>query len=438
MQPENNEVHNVQSAHAMPEPVAPSGKRKRVGTFSAFIVVALLGAFFLLGVWPRLQAGKAIAEVQKDIRPNVVVVPAQRAKANMELTLPGTLLPIQEALIYARTNGYVKQWLVDIGVQVKAGQLLAQIETPEIDRELKQALATQQQVKANMELAHSTAERWKAVLKENAVSPQEVDEKVSALKARQADYAASQASVERLIQLKAFQRVTAPFAGTITGRNVEVGQLISGNNADPSRWMFKVAKMDTLKLYINVPQSHMRMIKTDMPVSVVLKEFPEPFTGKVLRTAGALDPQSKTLLTEINVPNEKAELASGMFVQAKFALNQTEPNILLPSNTLMVRQDGPQVAAVANNTVQLRKVKLGRDLGTQIEILAGVNEKDMIVTNPTDAMRDGVSVNMKVAEPEKPAAPPAAKPEDKPAAPKPAEKPQAAAPAKIAETKVKQ
>lgn len=430
MQQDHNDI---QTAGAMPEPVAPSGSGKRIGTLSAFAVVGLLGLFFLLGVWPRLHVGKAVADVQKDMRPNVVVVAAQRAKANMELTLPGTLLPIQEALIYARTNGYVKQWKVDIGAQVKQGQLLAEIETPEIDRELKQALANQQQVKANMELAHSTAERWKAVLKENAVSPQEVDEKISALKARQADYAASQASVERLIQMKSFQRVNAPFAGTITGRNVEIGQLISAGNPDPNRWMFKVAKMDTLKLYINVPQSHARMIKMDMPVNVVLKEFPQPFTGKVLRTAGALDPQSKTLLTEINVPNENSELTAGMFVQAKFALNQTEPNILLPANTLMVRQDGPQVAAVANNTVQLRKVKLGRDLGTQIEILAGVDEKDMIVTNPTDAMRDGVSVNMKVAEPEKPAAPPAAKPEDKSVAPKPA----AQAPATVAESKVK-
>ena len=422
-------LHNAQSAQVMPEPTPPSGTRKRIGTVSAFALVILLGAFFMLGVWPRLHAGKAIANVQKDLRPNVVVVPAQRAKANMELTLPGTLLPIQEALIFARTNGYVKQWKVDIGEQVKQGQMLAEIETPEIDRELKQSLANQQQVKANMELARSTAERWKAVLKENAVSPQEVDEKVSALKARQADYAASQASVERLIQMKSFQRVTAPFAGTVTGRNVEIGQLISAGNPDPNRWMFKVAKMDTLKLYINVPQSHMRMIKTDLPVNVILKEFPQPFVGKVLRTAGALDPQSKTLLTEINVPNEKFELAAGMFVQAKFALNQTEPNILLPANTLMIRQDGPQVAAVTNNTVQLRKVKLGRDLGTQIEILSGVEEKDMIVTNPTDAMRDGVNVNMKVAESDKPATPPAA--------PKPADKPTAQAPATVAEIKAK-
>lgn len=413
---------SLNTAFAMPEPVAPTGSGRRFGTLAAFVTALLIGALFLIVIWPRMQAGKAIAEIHKDTRPLVIVVPAQRAKANTELNLPGTMLPIQEAPLYARTNGFVKRWLVDIGATVKEGQLLAEIETPEVDRELKQILANQQQAKANMDLARSTAERWKAVLKENAVSPQEVDEKISAYKARQADFAASQANVERLTQYKAFQRVTAPFAGTITGRNVEVGQLISANNTDPNRWMFKLAKMDTLRIYINVPQSHIRMIKPDAPVSVVLKEFPQPFAGKVLRTAGALDPQSKTLLTEVQVPNANGELVAGMYAQVKFALNQTEPYILLPSNTLIIRQEGPQVAMVEKNTVQLRKVKLGRDLGTQVEVLSGVNENEMIITNPTDTMRDGVTVTTKVAEAEKPAAPPAAKPEDKAAMPKPIEK----------------
>ncbi len=436
---QKNEMDLNQSERGgMPEPVRPEPGSRKFGTFAAVLVAVVLGVFFLLAVWPRMQAGKAIADVQKDNRPLVMVIAAKRAKADSELTLPATTLPIQETPIYARTNGYVKRWLVDIGDLVKPGQLLAEIETPEIDRELKQALANQQQVKANMELARSTAERWKAVLKENAVSPQEVDEKLSAVKARQADYAASQASVERLIQYKSFQRVTAPFGGTITGRNVEVGHLISANNTDPTRWMFKLAKMDTLRLYVNVPQSHMRLIKPDMTVNVLLKEFPEPFAGKVLRTAGALDPQSKTLLTEVQVPNANGELAAGMYAQVKFALNQSAPNILLPSNTLIIRQDGPQVAAVTDSAVQLRKVKLGRDLGTQIEILGGVNDNDMIISNPTDAMRDGLKVNAKVAEAEKPAAPPAAaKPDDKPVAPKPADKPTAKAAEHIAETKVK-
>ena len=411
----------INNAFAMPEPVAPLGTRRRFGTVAAFVTVALIGVLFLMIIWPRMQAGKAIAEIHKDTRPLVVVIPAQRAKASTELNLPGTMLPIQEAPLYARTNGYVKRSLVDIGAIVKEGQLLAEIETPEVDRELKQSLANLQQVKANMELARSTAERWKAVLKENAVSPQEVDEKISAYKARQADYAAAQANVERLTQYKAFQRVSAPFGGTITGRNIEVGQLISANNTDPNRWMFKLAKMDTLRIYINVPQSHMRLIKPDAPVNVVLKEFPLPFAGKVLRTAGALDPQSKTLLTEVQVPNANGELVAGMYAQVKFALNQTEPHILLPSNTLIIRQDGPQVAMVEKNVVQLRKVKLGRDLGTQVEVLSGVNENEMIVTNPTDTMRDGVAVTTKVAEVEKPATP-TAKPDDKSVAAKPAEK----------------
>ena len=421
MQQERTEP-SLHTAFSMPEPVAPTGAKRRFGTLAAFATAVLIAVLFLIVILPRMQAGKAIAEIHKDTRPLVIVVPAQRAKANTELNLPGTMLPIQEAPLYARTNGFVKRWLVDIGATVKEGQLLAEIETPEVDRELKQILANQQQAKANMDLARSTAERWKAVLKENAVSPQEVDEKISAYKARQADFAASQANVERLTQYKAFQRVTAPFAGTITGRNVEVGQLISANNTDPNRWMFKLAKMDTLRIYINVPQSHIRMIKPDAPVSVVLKEFPQPFAGKVLRTAGALDPQSKTLLTEVQVPNANGELVAGMYAQVKFALNQTEPYILLPSNTLIIRQEGPQVAMVEKNTVQLRKVKLGRDLGTQVEVLSGVNENEMIITNPTDTMRDGVTVTTKVAEAEKPAAPPAAKPDDKAAMPKPIEK----------------
>ena len=421
MQQERTEP-SLHTAFSMPEPVAPTGAKRRFGTLAAFATAVLIAVLFLIVILPRMQAGKAIAEIHKDTRPLVIVVPAQRAKANTELNLPGTMLPIQEAPLYARTNGFVKRWLVDIGATVKEGQLLAEIETPEVDRELKQILANQQQAKANMDLARSTAERWKAVLKENAVSPQEVDEKISAYKARQADFAASQANVERLTQYKAFQRVTAPFAGTITGRNVEVGQLISANNTDPNRWMFKLAKMDTLRIYINVPQSHIRMIKPDAPVSVVLKEFPQPFAGKVLRTAGALDPQSKTLLTEVQVPNANGELVAGMYAQVKFALNQTEPYILLPSNTLIIRQEGPQVAMVEKNTVQLRKVKLGRDLGTQVEVLSGVNENEMIITNPTDTMRDGVTVMTKVAEAEKPAAPPAAKPDDKATMPKPIEK----------------
>jgi RND family efflux transporter MFP subunit len=421
MQQENATPKNTHSAFSFPEPTPPAPGRRRFGTLAALGVVVAVGGLFMLGIWPRMQAGIAVAQTHKDGRPTVIVVPAQRAKATSQLMLPGTMMPVQETPIYARTNGYVKRWTVDIGMQVKAGELLAEIETPEVERELKQADANLQQVRANMDLARSTAARWKAVLKQNAVSPQEVDEKVSALKARQADYAAAEANVQRLQQLKSFQKVMAPFAGTITGRNVEVGQLISANNTDPNRWMFKLGKMDSLRMYVNVPQSNVRMIKQDMPVSIVLREFPKPFTGKVARTSGALDPQSKTLLTEVQVPNDKGELMAGMYAQVKFSLSQGDPTILLPSNTLIVRADGTQVATVEGDTIRMRKISLGRDFGTQIEVLSGITEKDMVVTNPTDAMRDGFPVKSVVAQVDKPADKPAEKPAEK-AAEKPAAK----------------
>ncbi len=398
-------------------PPARAKPRRATGVIVVILAIVAIAAFYVWNVSPRIQAGKAIAETHKDTRATVVVVPAQRGKANTELTLPGTLLPAQETPIYARTNGYVRRWLVDIGAKVKAGELLAEIDTPELDRELKQAAANVQQVKANLALAKSTAERWQSLLKENAVSRQEVDEKASAYDARRADLAAVEANVQRLQELKSFQRVMAPFAGTITARQVEVGQLIASGSTDPNRWLFKLAKIDTLRMYVNVPQSHMRLVQTNAPVTVTLREFQgKPFEGKVMRTAGALDPQSKTLLTEVQVPNAEGTLLAGMYAQAKFTLTQTEPQILIPANTLIVRADGPQVAAVEKDVVHMRKLALGRDFGTQIEVLSGLNEKELIVTNPTDAMRDGVGVKTVMAPPpDKPAEKPPEKAPEKPA-----------------------
>ncbi len=397
---------------------APAPTAARRNPLSAIIAVALgaaaIGAFYVWDVMPRLDAKKAMAQTQKDTRPNVVVVPAQRGKANTELSLPGTLLPIQETPIYARTNGYVKHWHTDIGSKVQMGQLLAEIDTPELDRELKQAGAKVQQAQANMAIAKSTADRWQSLLGKGAVSQQAVDEKASAYLAQRADLAAEQANLARLRELKSFQRVSAPFSGIITGRQVEIGQLIAAGNTDPNRWLFKLAKTDTLRIYVSVPQSHVRMVQPNLPVAVTLREFQgKTFDAKIMRTAGALDAQSKTLTTEIHVPNADGALLAGMYAQVKFSLTQADPSILIPANTLIVRADGPQVAAVANDIVQMRKVSLGRDLGTQIEVLSGLNENEMIITNPTDAMRDGLVVKAAVAPP--PADKPGEKPAEKPA-----------------------
>jgi len=369
-----------------------SGRHRNV----AIAVVAgalVLTGLFGIGLIPRLQTQKAVADIAKDNHPIVSVIPAMRGNAATEVNLPGTLLPYQETPIYARTNGYVKRWHVDIGAKVANGELLAEIETPEVDRELKQAVANLAQVRAHLELDRTSAERWQTLLTRKGVSQQEVDEKVGAYQARKADYAAAEANVQRLEEMKLFQRVAAPFSGTITARNVEVGQLINAGANDPARWMYKLAKTGTLRLYVNVPQNSMRLIQPGASVDVILQEFRgKAFPGKVARTAGALDAQSKTLLTEVQVPNDKGELLAGMYAQVRFKVNQAQPTIILPSNTLIMRADGPQVAAVANDVVHMRKVTLGRDFGQQIEIIAGLDEKEQVVTNPPDFLREGVAV----------------------------------------------
>jgi RND family efflux transporter MFP subunit len=380
------------------------------------IPLALLCAA-IIGVtaWSGGGGRAAIAGVSAPNEvPTLVVFPAARAKAKAEIVLPGTLLPARETGIYARTNGYLKRWHVDLGQRVKAGQLLAEIETPEIDRELNQATASLGQVKANLELARTTAERWKGLLAENAVSRQEVDERVAAYAARQADYAAAQASMERLQQLRSFQRVVAPFEGTITARNVEVGALIAAGSNDPSRWMFKLAQITQLRTLINVPQTHARQVRPGQGAQITLREFGDkPFAGTVVRTAGALDPQSRTLLTEIQIPNEDGAILAGSYAQVKLNVDQAEPAILLPVTALLMRTDGPQVATVEDGVVRVKKIKLGRDFGTKVEVLDGLKEKALIVANPTDAARDGAKVKTALAPPEpsppgKPAAAPAA------------------------------
>jgi len=369
-----------------------SARHRNVAIAVAAGALVLTGLFGI-GLIPRLQTQKAVADIAKDNHPIVSVIPAMRGNAATEVNLPGTLLPYQETPIYARTNGYVKRWHVDIGAKVANGELLAEIETPEVDRELKQAVANLAQVRAHLELDRTSAERWQALLTRKGVSQQEVDEKVGAYQARKADYAAAEANVQRLEEMKLFQRVAAPFSGTITARNVEVGQLINAGANDPARWMYKLAKTGTLRLYVNVPQNSMRLIQPGASVDVILQEFPgKAFPGKVARTAGALDAQSKTLLTEVQVPNDKDELLAGMYAQVRFKVNQAQPTIILPSNTLIMRADGPQVAAVASDVVHMRKVTLGRDFGQQIEIIAGLDEKEQVVTNPPDFLREGVVV----------------------------------------------
>jgi RND family efflux transporter MFP subunit len=364
----------------------------------AALVVGLaliLAGLFAIGLWPKWNALKvAQAEAGKDDLPVVMYVPVKRGSQKADIVLPASLYAMQETTIYARTNGYLKRWLVDIGDQVKAGQILAEIEAPEVERELDQAHAALAQVKANRELARVTSDRYAALLKDEAVSPQEVDEKHGVHEARKADYAAAEANLRRLEQMKSFQRVTAPFAGTIVARNVDVGSLIQAGSASSSGWLFKLSQTDTIRVHAAVPQSSMRLIKPGMTVDLMVPELGERvFPAKVMRSAGAFDSATRTMVVEMHVPNHGGPLLPGMYAQAKINLVNTEPNLQVPINALMVGGDGTRVATVdAGGVIHIKPVKLGRDFGKEVEILAGLADNDRVINNPRDSLVEGTKV----------------------------------------------
>ena len=389
----------------------------------AVLVVGLaliLTGLFAIGLWPKWNALKAAqAEAGKDDLPVVMYVAVKRGSQKADIVLPASLYAMQETTIYARTNGYLKRWLVDIGDQVKSGQVLAEIEAPEVDRELDQAHAALAQVKANRELARVTSDRYAALLKDEAVSPQEVDEKHGVHEARKADYAAAEANLRRLEQMKSFQRVLAPFSGTIVARNVDVGSLIQAGSASSSGWLFKLAQTDTIRVHAAVPQSSMRMIKPGMTVDLVVPELGERiFPAKVMRSAGAFDSATRTMVVEMHVPNIGGPLLPGMYAQAKINLVNAEPNLQVPINALMIGGDGTRVATVdTGGVIHIKPVKLGRDFGKEVEILAGLADGDRVINNPRDSLLEGTKVRateMQAHGDKKESPKPAAAPTEKP------------------------
>jgi len=353
-------------------------------------------------VRPRLHASTELAERARAIgHPPVNIVIARHSPVANEVVLPASLQALVEAPIYARTNGYLKKFVVDLGDQVKAGQTLAIIEGPEVDQELNQASAALEQTRANLELARSSAARWKELGAQNAVAQQEVDEKVDALAARAADVHAAEANVARLTQLKDYQTITAPFDGVISARNVDIGALITAGGA--GRELFRLAQTGTLRVYANIPQTYFHSVKPGLMVDVLVNEFPSRvFSGQVVRVAGALDPATRTLLTEVQIPNAQGELLAGMFGQVRFKLQAGDPPLIIPSNAVILRGDGTFVATVdAANTIHLTKVKLGRDFGIQVEIAAGLTDGTRVVSNPSDTLTDGLVVEPLLPAPSK-------------------------------------
>jgi RND family efflux transporter MFP subunit len=312
------------------------------------------------------------------------------------VTLPGTLQGVIESTVYARSSGYLKRWTKDIGASVKKGELLAEISAPEIDQQLHQAEAAQAQSASSEALAKSSAERWQSLRQKDAVTQQELDERLSAYKQAQADLAAAEANVSRLRSLQGFNKVAAPFDGVLTRRNVDVGDLINAGNGGAGQALFSLAQVDPLRLYIYVPQVYANQVKIGDTVTVSLAERAgEHFQGSIARTAGAIDPATRTLQVEIRVPNPGGELFSGAYVQVELPIKGDRAATVVPTNVLLFRPDGPRVAVVdQSGRVRLALVKLGRDYGTTVEVLAGLDATDRIIVNPADSLADGDVVTL--------------------------------------------
>jgi RND family efflux transporter MFP subunit len=367
------------------------------------LAIAVLAVLFTVTMVPRWKANAVLENAARDQRPIVSVVSPERGGANIGLVLPGSTQAIQETTINARTNGYVRRWLVDIGAKVEAGQLLAEIETPEIDQELDQARATREQATANLELARVTWKRWEELLQKKVVSSQEFDEKKAGFDARVADLNAAKANVKRLEDLQAFQKIVAPFSGIITARYIDNGTLVAAGTIGQSAALFRLAQTDPLRIFVSVPQTYARSIGNGQAAAVSFTEIPDKtFSATVARTSGAIDPASRTLLTELHVPNGDGQLLPGMYAEIRFTLPQDGHTLTVPGNAVMIRSDGAKVITVdAQHVIRYRSVKLGHDLGEKIEIVSGLNANDALVANPNDALREGVEVQVQTAAPEK-------------------------------------
>jgi len=375
------------------EAAKPRSGARRILAGLGIAAVALLG----VGVEGELRQRVALAETAsaQGRPPMVTVVQPHRAATVPAVVLPATVEPMQETTIYARTSGYVKTVHVDIGDRVAAGQLLAEIESPEVDASLREARARLDQERANLLLARATLERTRQLHREQLVSQQQLDEQEAAFDTRQAAVEAAQATVQSLAIQQAYQRVVAPFAGTVTSRRIDRGALITSGSGATVASLFTIGQTDALRVFVDVPQMAAVGIAPGQTVDVGLRERPGHVTsGRVVRTAGALDPRSRTLRTEVHLPNDDHALMPGMYVQVAFPAASGDPALVVPANALVVRTEGPQVAVVEGTAVHYRKVVLGRDFGNEVEVVGGLNGGESLVASPGDRLTDGQIVQV--------------------------------------------
>src|SRR5579883_183428 len=376
---------------SIPEAAARSGAKLRTGAIVAVVLILIAG---LAGFLPRWhQRAQLKAETRELTVQTVEVVSAKADKTGSGLVLPAEIKPFLDAPIYARSSGYLTNWSVDIGGQVKEGQLLAEIDAPELRQELMRARAELDQAKAALALSRITADRWAELLKTASVSEQEAAEKKADLELKSANLAAAQATVRRSEELQSFSRVRAPFSGTITARGTDIGQLIV---AGSGKELFHLTQTSKLRVFVHVPQMSAKAIATGQTAELMIPEIPgRVFPATIARTSGAMSADSRTLLVELQVDNPSNEILAGTYAQVRFPELDQDAALTLPSNTLLFRSEGTQVGVVgADGKVELRNVKIGRDFGPTVEVVQGIDKTDRVILNPADSLVSGAVVRV--------------------------------------------
>jgi RND family efflux transporter MFP subunit len=379
----------VNDAHAR----TPAYRRWLAPGLALIVTAALLAS----GIWSRVKARASLrVETAQAALTAVSVVSPQRTAPTQEIILPGNVQPYITSPIFSRTNGYLKKWYVDIGAHVKQGQLLAVIETPEVDQQLAQSLSNLNTAKANLALAEITKTRYEGLLKSHAVSQQDVDNAVGNYNANTAIVEANQANVKQLQALQSFEKIYAPFDGVVTARNTDIGDLInSGSNAAVKTDLFHIAQPGVLRVYVNVPEEYSQGMKVGMSADLALAEFPgRKFQGKLVRTAEAINLTTRTLLIEVDVNNPTGTLLTGSYAEVHLKVPALASTFLLPVNTLIFRSEGLQVGIVKDGNVTLTTVTLGHDFGNQVEVVSGVKANDQVIINPPDSIVSGQKVEI--------------------------------------------
>jgi len=382
----------------------PSKSSNRAPSHRVRLVLIVLGILLIglgvVGVIARVRAHRVLSEdTDRNAIPTVATLAPQAAPEDQALVLPGTVKSWQDAQIYARTTGYVSKWYVDIGAKVKQGQHLADLDTPDVDNELKQGQAQMRSDEANEKLAKVTADRYEKLVAQGLVAMQTGDQYVAQENADVATVEADRANVAKLENMEQFKYITAPFDGVITQRNLDVGALVDAGSTGSN--LFVIADTSKLRVYVDVPESYASSVHIGMPASVTLSSYgAQPFTGTVARTADALDSTTRTLRTEIDVDNANQALVPGVYANVKLALATATHNVIVPANTLLFRSEGLRIALVdAQQRVHLQPITLGRDFGNTVEVIEGLDANARIIINPADSLYEGQQVN--VAKPAK-------------------------------------